>query len=290
MQTLDLNDMLASIDCNNKPYRDLFSTILRSLPQLDIENGPWLAGGSVRRLFDGSQEEADFDIFFKNEKQLEEFKNKFIDNETSIIHEENDHSINIMLPVIGRILDGVFRNSPFAGPSVARIQLIKIYHPDVDTLLDSFDYTLCQFATDGDCLVTGGTSLRDITSKRCMPNKITYPKSSMRRMLKYAKQGYTIDDTTFEAILKTASNGEILEKEISVGVLNNAFGQVINNVQFNLPNGPAISGYFDFQQNLANATAAFQGFSITAETFNERVADTLRDCFQAPRIDPKHEQ
>lgn len=271
MQTLDLQDMLASIDCNNKAYRDIFSNVLLRIPNLNIEEGPWLAGGSVRRLFDGSQYEADFDLFFKNEKQLQEYKEKFIDSEVQIFREETDHSINIQLPMLEGILNKIYNNIHTCSSTV-KVQLIKIYHPDVDALLDSFDYTLCQFATDGDCLVVGGTSLRDITSKICLPNKITYPKSSMRRLLKYAKQGYTIDDSTFDAILKAASNGEILERDFSTatGIINNQI--TIRPTQF-----PAISGYFNLQPAVLKA---FQDSLISASTFSE----ALRDNFKTPEI------
>lgn len=56
--------------------------------------------------------------------------------------------------------------------------------------MESFDFTICQFALLKDKVYTGDMSLLDLGGKKLVPHKITFPVASMRRAIKYAKKGF----------------------------------------------------------------------------------------------------
>ena len=83
------------------------------------------------------------------------------------------------------------------------IQLLRMsFEPAIDAVLDSFDFTICQFGFDGSDLVCGPFSLWDLARKRLAMHKITFGASSVRRMTKYSKQGFTFCQGTIVTILE----------------------------------------------------------------------------------------
>jgi len=50
-------------------------SVIDTLPKLDYDKGPWLAGGAVRRCCTGEKVLAsDFDVFFASQEQLDAIK------------------------------------------------------------------------------------------------------------------------------------------------------------------------------------------------------------------------
>ncbi len=140
-------------------------------------DGPWLCGGALRRLITKEKMDSDFDYFFKDEAQLEAFK-KHIQETYGIIDEKNS-DLNVSLKI-------KFNNKEVP------VQLIKIgYYKNVEECLQSFDFTICQCGTDGKHLVVGDYTLWDLGRKRLALNELTYGASTVKRMIKYTKQGYT---------------------------------------------------------------------------------------------------
>jgi hypothetical protein len=235
MQTLDLSDMLSAIKGDNN-YRYFFREVVRLLPFLDIEHGPWLAGGSVRRLFDGSSHAADFDIFFTDEEQMTKYRDWLCDR-YDIAHISSFNYDEILLPVnLGQY------------SAIAKLQLVKIYGPTIDDILQRFDYSICQLGTDGDCLVAGNTTFEDIQNRLCRPACIQYAKASMRRMLKFAKEGYEIDKSVFDAILAAAPTES--PHYIPPCKTNIIASGVWNMPQQAIINGNSLKGTVIFSENL----------------------------------------
>lgn len=178
-------------------------------------SGPWVAGGAVRRTFTGEPLDSDFDFFFKNQEQLNAFKQglesvgaklvSFNDmNETWIIPDEFDSNE----------YEGI--NKRYTYIQSAKIQLIKFkFFDTLEEVLDAFDYTIAQFGFDGIDFVMSEFSLWDVARKRLVPHKITYGTSSVRRMLKYASQGYTVCQGCIGTVLEQiAEDPTRIEKEV----------------------------------------------------------------------------
>ena len=183
MQTLDFNKFVEERINKESPQYLYFNAVLSAYTPA-IKDYGWLAGGAIRRLISGQNLDSDFDFFFKSKEKFDEFyvgikgdKNLLIKKET-----KTDTNIKIELDILGEA--GIlYKNVIY--------QLINIsYYENAEALINTFDYTLCQIATDGDSLYCGDLTLWDIAGKQIVVNKLTYPVPSMRRLLKYTAQGY----------------------------------------------------------------------------------------------------
>jgi len=139
--------------------------------------GVWLGGGALRRTLIGMPLDSDFDFFFRDEDTFKSWESS-LPNSMTKVRETKHHTE----------YKGVIKGSDI--PVV--IQAIKFkYYEDTQSVLDSFDYTITQFAYQGDWLYTTPEALWDLGRKRLALHRVTYPVATMRRMLKYCNQGFT---------------------------------------------------------------------------------------------------
>ena len=196
--TSDLEEFLAR--STDKPFSDTtLAAILNGLPQLS-KDGPWIAGGALRRTLLGKEPESDFDFFFRDADQLAAFTSALEASGLSKIRETAHH-----VHYRGKVGDsGIDRD----------VQCIRFaFYQNAEAVIDSFDYTICQLAFDGKTLTLGEFTLWDLGRRRLAIHKITYPVATMRRMIKYASQGFTACAGCMATILtQTASNPEILQQ------------------------------------------------------------------------------
>jgi len=161
--------------------------------KLDIHDGPWLAGGSVRKMMNREvMSHSDWDIFFKDNTQFALLSSKLrACREGSIIFSSNNaetFSFNV-------------------GHEV-HIQLIKRkFYNSVEDLLDDFDFGICKYATDGYKLKVGETTFADENNKTitCEPDKISRA-GFIKRLIKYISYGYTPD----KELINHITNNELL--------------------------------------------------------------------------------
>jgi hypothetical protein len=156
------------------------------------KDGPWIAGGSVRRQITGMKQESDYDFFFKTEEQmltcLEELKAK-----KAKVNSESEFNIDILMPV--------------EGGDPIKVQFIKVsFFESLEKCLESFDFSLCQCGFDGTDFVFGDYTLFDLANKRIVPGKISYGVSSIRRLIKYSKQGYSVCGGGLTEMLEQIAN------------------------------------------------------------------------------------
>lgn len=152
-------------------------------------NGPWVGAGSLRRLVRGEDPlGADIDFFFRDEEQLAAFETLLARNGYSLSKVTTHHKEYTKLVDKKEVL--------------VQCIFFKYYH-NVDEVIDSFDFTISQFAYDGRYLYTGDYTLFDTGRSRLQVHKVTYPVSTVRRMLKYGKQGYTICNGTIATVLNS---------------------------------------------------------------------------------------
>lgn len=156
--------------------------------ELDYINGPWIAGGAIRRaIMRKPANESDIDLFFKTEKQMLETQEKLL-KYGYVKSLETEHSAFFELREYPSYLSGRL---------FTKINLVFIdYYDGPEDVINTFDYTICQFATDLKTLVCGPYSLFDLANRRLRIHEIIYPNASLRRMVKYGKQGFTACDGT----------------------------------------------------------------------------------------------
>lgn len=167
---------------------------LATVPHLlDILNfdGVYLAGGLLRVLYSKNEEfspkNTDVDIFFRSELQLH-LVQSYLENETN-------YKKVFQCPE-GKLASLVYKNG--SDPEW-KLQLITVsFYEDIDAVLNSFDFTVTMFGTDGIDTVSGELSIQDVEDKKLRWNKVTYPASSLRRMMKYARKGYAMGEEDYQ--------------------------------------------------------------------------------------------
>lgn len=184
MEKYNFKDFLSRFN-NDVDEMEIFQ-VLKELPELDKDK-VWLAGGALRRTLIHDLLTSDFDFFFKNEVELKTFKIKLESKGAKKISEtEHQETFEIKIKDKPRL-----------------IQLVKIgYYNTVEDLLDSFDFTITQFAYDGEDLICGKYSLWDVARKRLALHKMTYGVATMRRLIKYSNQGFTACAGVMQSILE----------------------------------------------------------------------------------------
>lgn len=161
--------------------------IANYLPKCGV-GGPWIAGGSVWRTVNNEPlNKCDIDVFFHDKEQLndamtqmdgyplvrnilQKTKNKF--NTTYKIHANR----------------GVFNKT-------IEVQFIHMkFHKSLDALLQSFDFTVCQFAWNGENIYAAPKSIDDLKSRLLRIYKTGNPKSLFQHMLRYMENGFTLQN------------------------------------------------------------------------------------------------
>src|SRR5690554_6269227 len=74
--------------------------ILEELPDLSPD-GPWLAGGAIRRTLIGDPLNSDFDFFFRDSDQLDSFRKKIRSKGAQKLV-DNDHVETYSLEISGK--------------------------------------------------------------------------------------------------------------------------------------------------------------------------------------------
>lgn len=204
IQKFDFEEFLSRY-YNNIDDLKIFK-VLDALPAF-LEGEMWLAGGALRRTLIGQPLDSDFDFFFKNKDARLIWENALLDMGAKKIS-HNDHQKTFILDLA---LDEETEEL-----ETVKIQLITIdYYNFVQDLLDSFDFTITQFAYDGKYLYCGEYSLWDLARRRLAVHKITYGVASMRRLIKYTNQGFTACQGCLTQFLETvAEKPEVIRSDI----------------------------------------------------------------------------
>lgn len=173
----------------------LLDNLVSSLPQ-----GAIIAGGFVASLLRGGDiKVGDIDIFFTNTTAYEQTYQMFINPP----EDRNAWSIREYNPSITwdelRNKSEQVRLVKFSSDNPERIpiQLIKmVWYNSAEHVIDSFDFTVCQFAIDGPDLIYNPLSLLDLAANRIVSHRHHYPADTLYRLIKYAKKGFNIPPQT----------------------------------------------------------------------------------------------
>lgn len=188
MQIFDFDEFFTRSSDVLPEDHELFQALERLPPVSDV--GPWLAGGAIRRTLLRQPLASDFDFFFASEGQFNLFCDK-VKKAGGWQVAKNEHNTMFRLPSVAPAPIGEDEFSAYK-PEIEVQAITTRWYDSLEDVLDSFDFTLCQFGYDGSRLVCGDYSLFDLGRKRLVPHKITFGTASMRRLLKYTNQGFTI--------------------------------------------------------------------------------------------------
>ena len=205
---LKMEEVLKRI--GKESFGDTFlAKCLSRLPDVKPD-GPWIAGGAVRKTMIGEHLDTDFDFFFGNQTQKDLFVDELVEKGASKFSGNETNEVYILPCEVPDEMEGEGVKLP-----EMKIQVITLrYYSSLEDVIGSFDFTICQFGWDGDSICVGDFSLWDVARKRLVPLQITYAASSIRRLIKYARQGYTVCGGALGEILnQVVENPEIIQQD-----------------------------------------------------------------------------
>jgi hypothetical protein len=146
----------------------------------------WIAGGVLRDYFSDRPLKSDCDIFFPSLSEFEKTKDYFISKGGKIIWQsENGMKVT-------------YKGNTF--------DLIKIFTPNPMATIGRFDFTISMFATDGSEVYYGNNSLKDLQDRKLVINTIVNPLSTLKRVLKHYKKGFTMSAEETKKLYTSLNN------------------------------------------------------------------------------------
>lgn len=156
-------------------------TELIDLLSLDIQAGPWIAGGAAISLYT-KQVINDIDVYVTHRQQQLDLEQLFVDKHSITYESENALSAKVELIPGER----------------HKVQLIrKGLYKKIEDVFETFDFSVCQIATDGKGnFVATPQALADLGTKRL---RVTHfnPDNFMPRWAKYTMYGFELPTTEF---------------------------------------------------------------------------------------------
>lgn len=214
IKTVSFNEFLKHHKCATP-----LEYILEILPKCNV-NGPWVAGGSLLRTYTGMPLDSDIDLFFSSESMMQEYVNNIIQGSMFGKYTTKDYIVTEW----HQSLTVSYLNRDW------KIQCVSfVYFKDIVELFSSFDFNICMWAYDGENVHTCETTVDAVNSKTIKINKINYPSVTLKRLVKYMRQGYNISDEDVVALCRSFGS-----KKEPRGIMDDSFGKktYINNSDY----------------------------------------------------------
>jgi len=174
---------------------NLFKALITYLPE-----GVYIAGGFMTSLLQDDKNAKDIDLFCNSEKAFKEVCNLILsppekkENDpdgdlawawrgyttTTDIGKFNEHNESVR-----------FLKFTHVGGKRPEIQVMKMsWYDNAEHVIDTFDLTIAQIATDGEFIYLHPLTQLDLAKKRLVLHRMQFPASTIRRIIKYASKGY----------------------------------------------------------------------------------------------------
>jgi hypothetical protein len=203
----------------------------------------WIAGGVLRDYFGDKKSTSDCDIFFKNINDFNKAVKYFKSNGAKIIWESNN---GMKVQYKGNVYD-----------------LIKIFFKNPNDTIDSFDFTISMFATDGNKIYHGINSFNDLKEKKLVLNKISKPFSTLKRVLKHYNKGFNMSAEETKKLYKYLNNMEYNDETNNLLNMNGSSGENLINTAIN----KEPDGFFNRDKNNKNWIYIPLGLMIIYATY-----------------------
>ena len=169
-------------------------------PHLNLEKGPWIAGGCPRRLIANDLlTDFDVDVFYNTR----------------------------ITPALAKTVNGLDDHDGIFGPISPRVQLTKRPFVNKEKLLEDFDFTVCQFVTDGTTVMYPEQAMLDLTNRLLRLNdqaKIKEP----TRIMRYASYDFEV----LPCVLESLKNYSFASLHYYKGIpYSESFGQHIEEMK-----------------------------------------------------------
>lgn len=168
----------------------------------------WIAGGVLRDYFTNKPLKSDCDIFFPNATEFDKAKNYLLSKGAKVIW-ESENGMKV-----------VYKGNTF--------DLVKIFTPNPLATIGRFDFTISMLATDGKELYYGNNTLKDLKDRKLVINTIVNPLSTLKRVLKHYKKGFTMSAEETKKLYESL-NGMPYDDSDDMLSANGSSGEAIGN-------------------------------------------------------------
>ena len=160
-----------------------------------LPNNSIVAGGYVLGLLRGNAKDiGDIDIYSKSEDMFLELQ--------ELLFKQG----YIKKPIPSGIL--VFADT-FSKPGHFDVQLIRtLWFDSPEHVIDTFDFTVCQFAIQNGFLIFNPMGVFDATRKELIINRLNFPNTMLKRIVKYEGKGFTITDKNRNKVDEAVKNAK----------------------------------------------------------------------------------
>jgi hypothetical protein len=199
----------------NKPLTLVYfnNLILAELRKNGIDS--WIAGGTLRDYFSEKALNSDCDIFFPNIDEFNKAKNYLASKGAKTIWESEN---GMKVTYKGKTFD-----------------LIKIFNPSPKETISRFDFTISMFATDGKEIYFGENSFKDLQDKKLVLNTMVNPLSTLKRVLKHYKKGFTMSADETKKLYGYLNNQPYNETDDLLSA-NGSSGEGLNKPDYTVQN------------------------------------------------------
>ena len=185
MQILPLEEFIKSIPKSESSFLDTFLDLINDYLPPCSRQGPWIIGGTIRRICNKEAPTTDIDIMFKNKDEYDDYCVWLREHGAEIINENT-------------------RNSTYKYGAWKIQPICAEFSNTLNQTLSKFDFTICQFGFDGTNLMWGDHSMEHLNEKKLVFTRTNDHVSTMRRAFKYANQGFFMDHESIGKFLKDA--------------------------------------------------------------------------------------
>lgn len=173
-------------DLSYLPNRGIENRLLENLLEF-LPDGAIIAGGFALSIVNEDRNAKDIDFFFTSETAfnatMELFKNP---PDEAWAYKEYKMAENSDPKKTKNSRYIAFTHDTRPG-----VQLLKmVWYTDAAHVIDSFDFTIAQFAFTNKEFVYNGASMLDLAKKRLVLHRMQFPSSTLRRLIKYTAKGY----------------------------------------------------------------------------------------------------
>ncbi len=149
-----------------------------------VEINCWVGGGSVKSYL-ASEPIYDIDVFFATKEDYDNAYSHLINDKQYFVIFESDNATKIQF---GR----------------KKVDLIcQSFYPTASDCIQHYDFTIVMAAVNSTGLIYHRDFFIDLAKKSLVINSISNPLSTLKRLQKYIKRGYTASNQTMMDITKS---------------------------------------------------------------------------------------
>jgi hypothetical protein len=169
------------------PTRTNLTETIRRIGVTNLKKGPWVAGGAARAVFLGEEldPKSDIDIFTTTHESHAHIL-RTIDAAAMKVHErqankQGTHSLYTRFPALTR--ESIELKIQVIGP--------KYFSTNLNDLFKIFDFTVCQFATDGHQIIYTAEAEHDVRRRVLALAPLWSVPTRPVRITRYLNYGFT---------------------------------------------------------------------------------------------------